>query len=130
MDRSAESGSEAYDLVDFKQTSTSTKASWGLRGALVFEFENILAKPYARFEFQHDFADSVTATMAYADHVSTGPAYKCSLGEAGRNNMVLGGGTGMTFSESWQLGHEYRYNHSSVMEMQTFNALLRKVFTF
>lgn len=130
LDRSTESGTGIYDLVYFKQTSTSTKATLGLRGALLFEFKNFSAKPYARIEFQHDFADSGTATMAYADQVSAGTAYQYSLGEAGRNNMVLGGGADMTFFESWQLGLEYRYNHSSAMEMQTLNALLRKVFTF
>jgi outer membrane autotransporter protein len=130
LDRSTENGAGSYNLVYFKQSTLATKGSLGLRSSLLFEFQNVTAKPYARFEFQHDLSNSGVATIAYADQVSTGAAYQYTLGGAGQNNMVLGGGADIIFYQSWQLGLEYRFNHSSTTEIQTFNALLRKTFAF
>jgi outer membrane autotransporter protein len=130
LDRSEESGAGVYDLVYFKQDISTTRLSLGLRGSVLYTYESLTAKPYARVEYQRDFSDSGVATMAYADQLSSGSTYQYALGVTDRDTLVLGGGADLLFRESWRLGLEYRYSQGSSTRMQTVRALLQKFFTF
>ncbi|MCM0755717.1 autotransporter domain-containing protein [Desulfovibrio aminophilus] len=130
LDRSEESGAGAYDLVYFKQDLSTTRLALGLRGSLLYTYESLTAKPFARVEYQRDFSDSGVATMAYADQGTSGATYQYSLSPTDRNTLVLGGGADLLFRDSWQLGLEYRYTQGSSTRMQTMRALLQKVLTF
>jgi len=130
LDQSTESGAGTYDLVYFEQTLQTTKLSLGMRGSVLFEMENVTAKPYSRIEFQHDFAKAGVADMTYADQLATGVTYQYDMGKTDRNNLVLGLGSDFVFFKSWELGLDYRFNRSAETQMQTFGALLRKTFTF
>ena len=130
LNKSAESGAGAYNIVYFDQTTYSTKLSLGARGAVEIELENMKAKPFFRVEYQHDFAKPGVSTMAYVDQLSTGATFSYDMGSADHDTVVVGLGADFLFYRTWEFGLDYRISRSTATQTRTFGALLRKYITF
>jgi uncharacterized protein YhjY with autotransporter beta-barrel domain len=87
-----ENGAGADALTYFGQTVDTVSGTLGLRTEYARPTRWGVLLPYARIEFQHDFARQSTAGLAYADLASAGPAYYVTGTPFGSNRTQVGVG--------------------------------------
>ncbi|MGG1945749.1 putative Ig domain-containing protein [Trinickia sp. NRRL B-1857] len=87
-----ENGAGIDALTYFGQTVDTVSGTLGLRTEYARPTRWGVLLPYARIEFQHDFARQSTAGLAYADLASAGPAYYVTGTPFGSNRTQVGVG--------------------------------------
>lgn len=123
----AESGAGSGGLSYAQQDAPSTMLAIGFRGQTLLSLGSVVANPYFRVEYQHEFDAPGEGAVAYADDRSG--MSRLAVDGFDRDAMVLGVGSSFSLSEDWDLGIHYQFRRagpSSQTEM--LDARVRKGF--
>ncbi len=107
LDGFTETGGGYYNLVYGDLTTSTIAATAGLRVEYEIPTAWSLLTARGRLEYTHDFTNTGTATMGYAD-LANGLPYSLDLNPFDDNYATLGLGLDTTLSNGVELGLEYR----------------------
>jgi uncharacterized protein YhjY with autotransporter beta-barrel domain len=128
LHQSQESGAGRYDLIYLEQTVKNKRLALGMRGEANIELSSATARPFLKFEYQHDLEAPAAAALVYADQ-PTGQVYSLLPLAVDRNAAVLGLGCNFDFRKIWDLGLSYQYNQGSEStRAHSLKATLKKAF--
>ncbi|WP_211209725.1 beta strand repeat-containing protein [Uliginosibacterium gangwonense] len=128
LNSTTENDAGLYNLIYSKQHIATNRIAFGLRGETSVYLASVLAKPYFRLEYQHDFEKPGTTDLRYAS-LPSGQIYQLEMDGSDRNAAVLGFGSSFAFRRNWTLDLRYQLSKGSqATRVQSFGANVRKSF--